>query len=727
VRSAQTLLRALQEVDKAEQILKDSAIDQQKEIEVAHRILSSLRHQIRRHRVELVHKAGTVLDGSVELTSTSIAVKSSPQLDIAYRVLETLDDGAIGNRQTSKKHKNSALQETLRGFTTRLYREALKPILTKQLSDKNDNGDGARRWKVEETADKRSTTIIGVSASNKRGTMHLIEWSFAHAASGDENDNDNDNDNEISAIPEEESKTFSFAVVNSWKNVLDVVQRILVFVQSKVLLEREALCSMVGKRLFGTPNAMPSLMNLSALGLESTLLGENDQGVLVEAMLEWLRKQCLSESDGEDTMGSVGSKKLDRVSALREELLESTLPFCRELEDRHLLQSDSPSSLVRFCQNFEKNFVDHRRCVRLNQARDILIQNDYHNTAIVGVEEISAPQDSQEAALAIFRLSRCSISDTANKLVDLVRNTMDESVAVAEVPKDSPLAILRPSLYKTAREMFSLFRSIIPANHGREVANVPRTAAVLHNDAVFLAHHCLTLGLEYKEKYPQVDEDDARGKLLKQTCIFVDMVPLFRELADTSLNDMLDLQKHQLAEIVGRRITYFGQALRSDESVHEWSEAETALAAGVYHLRHLSQAWKSILSKSVFLRSMGYLADVLFALYLKEVTSNATIISGSARQFAGALFRKATVDIRELLFDEGKQQQEDPKPYSLGWGRFEAVGNFLELDQLAQVEQALSSGVFRNVASQELARLVQATYRDSPQRKALLNCMASVV
>jgi len=310
VRSAQTLLRALQEVDKAEQILKDSAIDQQKEIEVAHRILSSLRHQIRRHRVELVHKAGTVLDGSVELTSTSIAVKSSPQLDIAYRVLETLDDGAIGNRQTSKKHKNSALQETLRGFTTRLYREALKPILTKQLSDKNDNGDGARRWKVEETADKRSTTIIGVSASNKRGTMHLIEWSFAHAASGDENDNDNDNDNEISAIPEEESKTFSFAVVNSWKNVLDVVQRILVFVQSKVLLEREALCSMVGKRLFGTPNAMPSLMNLSALGLESTLLGENDQGVLVEAMLEWLRKQCLSESDGEDTMGSVGSKKI---------------------------------------------------------------------------------------------------------------------------------------------------------------------------------------------------------------------------------------------------------------------------------------------------------------------------------------------------------------------------------------------------------------------------------
>ena len=104
VRSAQTLLRALQEVDEAERILRDdlSFVDdsssmaenkkQQKEIEVAHRILSSLRHQIRRHRVELVHKAGTVLDGSVELTPGSIAVKSSEQLTVAYKVLETLDD-----------------------------------------------------------------------------------------------------------------------------------------------------------------------------------------------------------------------------------------------------------------------------------------------------------------------------------------------------------------------------------------------------------------------------------------------------------------------------------------------------------------------------------------------------------------------------------------------------------------------------------------------------------
>jgi centromere/kinetochore protein ZW10 len=150
---------------------------------------------------------------------------------------------------------------------------------------------------------------------------------------------------------------------------------------------------------------------------------------------------------------------------------------------------------------------------------------------MVGVEANHSSDDLKEEALANFRLSRCSVSDSANKLMALVRNTMDEALAVStSVPQDSPLAILRPTLYKTAREMFSLFSAIIQANHGREVANVPRTAAVLHNDSVFLAHHCLTLGLEYKEKFPQFDEDDSRGNLLKQTCIFVDMVPLYREV-----------------------------------------------------------------------------------------------------------------------------------------------------------------------------------------------------
>ena len=49
-------------------------------------------------------------------------------------------------------------------------------------------------------------------------------------------------------------------------------------------------------------------------------------------------------------------------------------------------------------------------------------------------------------------------------------------------------------LYRTSRELLDLFRAIVPTLHATEVASIPRTAAVLHNDCVYLAHESMLLG-----------------------------------------------------------------------------------------------------------------------------------------------------------------------------------------------------------------------------------------
>jgi centromere/kinetochore protein ZW10 len=700
VQASQKLLQALDEVDAAERVLSDSSSQSANEVAVGRQIISKLRHHIRKQRVELVHKASSVLDASFEMSESSIAIKSSEHLETAYQVLEILSGFGISDRT-----KSNVLEESMRNLSMIMYQNVFKPIL--ETADKQANVNGASSlciWNVEESSNKRAA-MIGVStAANKKGRVHRIEWRLITDNKG------GDGRNATSSISEYTEES-SFVSVNNWKNMLDVMQKVLVFVQSKVLLERESLCTLVGKKLFGRPTALSGAPHLNLLGLESPLLGENDQGVLMEGMVKWVQDHCLKEALLFDDV--------TQVSVMHEHLVNSTVPACRELVRRSLIPHEPEPKIVSFSKDFEKAYVEHRRCILLNQARDVLCDNDYHNTVIVGEEENPIPQDLKEEALAVFQLPRCSVSDTSHKIMALVRKTMDDAVGVStDIAPDSVLSLLRPTLYRTAREMLTLFRSIIPSSHGFEIANVPRTAAVLHNDAVFLAHHCLTLGLEYREKFPLVDENDARGKLLKQTCIFVDMVPLFRELADTSLGDMMELQKRQLAEIVGSRISLFGKALRSDESLQEWSEAETALAAGIYHLRHLTQAWKPILSSSVFLRAMGYLADVLFALYVNQMLG-ATDISRTAGQFASALFYKATSDIVQVMGGEKYASK-----YVMEWGHFQCVGKFLGMNNLAQVEQALSSGVFSHLESQELSGLVQAAFDDTPHRQSLLNSIS---
>ena len=271
----------------------------------------------------------------------------------------------------------------------------------------------------------------------------------------------------------------------------------------------------------------------------------------------------------------------------------------------------------------------------------------------VGVDVKPVLEDDD--GMAVFKLHKSSVSQTSSKLMALCRATMDEAVSFQVQDPASPLASLPATLYRTSREMLDLFRAIIPATHGGEVMSIPRTAAVLHNDCVFLAHHCLTLGLEYKDKFPLAPgTEDTRGQMLRQTCMFVDMVPSFRELAERSMGDMLERQKGQLWEILGERISLLSESLRSNESLVEWGEAETALKAGLYHLSHLGQSWKPILSREVFGRAMGYLCDVIFVMFVDQVM-NATAISEPACQFVSALFRTAMVGVSDVLDQATKQ------------------------------------------------------------------------
>lgn len=65
-------------------------------------------------------------------------------------------------------------------------------------------------------------------------------------------------------------------------------------------------------------------------------------------------------------------------------------------------------------------------------------------------------------------------------------------------------------------------RQVIPVQHGSALDGVPRIAAVFQNDCLYLAHHMITLGHEYRHGLPPP---------ANQTATMIDTVPLFRELA----------------------------------------------------------------------------------------------------------------------------------------------------------------------------------------------------
>lgn len=622
----------------------------------AYRILDSIRTGIRRKHLDLMSKATTLLETSVTITDRSISVRGgrSSGLHTAFDVIEKLSPS---NKTT--------LHKSLRDLANKLVVKVIQPIL-----DELKDGVSAP-WMFSESSNRLSTSI---------------EWTREKEVEGTDN-------------------------IVAWKEAFTFLQRILCFFQQNVLMDRDDVSAHIGSCLFSVPSDSVAV-SMKALGIESDLLGVHSCSIM-KKILDLMWETCIPTS-----------LPIEAGSSLREiasAILGVSDAFDAEMMRIKLYSSSSkPSPIFDFVSNLSQQYVDKRRTTILNHARAILLNNDYHNTVEVGEEINKQPSmigdgSNEVDVMAAFRLHKCTVSQTSTMILDLTRQTMDEATSPIP-PDDESLTLLPPNLYRTAREILDLFRAIIPTTFENEVANVPRTAAVLHNDCVYLAHHCLTLGLEYKEKFPPVrSPEDLRGVALRQTCMFVDMVPIFRELADQAMGDMLEKQHGQIHEVVGSRVTLFGASLKSNESLSEWVEAETAMKAGIYHVKHLSQAWRSVLSVEVHRRSMGFLIDAIFNIFLDQMFQ-AIDISEPASHCVSSIFRLGMQGALDVTGNDVGA--------CLSWDRFSAVGRFMDMS-LADINVALSSGVFRAITGQELSRLITAAFDDSDKRRGLLHALAS--
>lgn len=224
-------------------------------------------------------------------------------------------------------------------------------------------------------------------------------------------------------------------------------------------------------------------------------------------------------------------------------------------------------------------------------------------------------------------------------------------------------------------------------------------------------------------------------QLLSEMCTFVDMVPAFRDLATKTMGYMIELQKSQLYELVKPRLENFVPALCSNESVTEWDDAETALRAALYHLKHLSQSWSQVLSREVYHLSMGNLVDTVFTMFLSPVL-RASEITDPASRFVHSLYLDAGRGAANLfsygpistdstpMMPMTEEKSSTVSKYAVMFNKMQAVGRFMVM-RLDDIQRALGEGVFQSVTARELAHLISACFDESEKRSSLLNALAS--
>ena len=335
---------------------------------------------------------------------------------------------------------------------------------------------------------------------------------------------------------------------------LNFTLQLLQFVHRHVLLRRNDLAKLLGNYLFGTYPIDTSLSSGSAQ-LGGMLLGYAAQGEegevrplameLVRCMRSWcipegscvevwrmiprirdvLVREVMAFEDGLVEMGYMtchqggvpgkfaGASSPSGLSVLMNEDGVVDSPMGNNfltVDPGSPIDVSSPpadsesnksnkairSSLSEVAHNFIQAYSENRRSQILNRARSILVNTDYHNSVQVGKfvpppAEPGTIEHLNEDPLNLFAFHRCSISTTAQKTLELVRQTLDEAIQPEMAVE---LDALPPMLYRASREVLDLFRAMVPTLYASEIGSIPRMAAILHNDCVYLAHEASLLG-----------------------------------------------------------------------------------------------------------------------------------------------------------------------------------------------------------------------------------------
>ncbi|KAJ3394306.1 Centromere/kinetochore protein zw10 [Entophlyctis sp. JEL0112] len=344
--------------------------------------------------------------------------------------------------------------------------------------------------------------------------------------------------------------------------------------------------------------------------------------------------------------------------------LECVKTFAEKMKNSSLLL-ENVTAFEYFTSNARNVCIRNRRAHLLVQVRNIIESEDSNTFEVEEATERGSlaslfatkagggkfssegsktkigAKSSFDFDFAAFRLPKCRVSVQAQTLVELAYQILNEGAMMT-----AEYAI--EALYFT-RDIFDMFRSVVPALRSEEILHSPARAAIFHNDCDYIVFHLLTLGYQFQDKFPEP---------FNKCITFLDIVPFLRNLGDTCF-------RSQMRDILGR-ILKSSRGFSSLAEDDRFESVEITAKEVMSQLNSLWRTWKPLLAADKFFASMGLLVDFLLRSVMEEISSLGTMSKAEKLQlrYILSIFRKC-----EELFEADDYCGRDTQKVSSSVGK----------------------------------------------------------
>ncbi|NXD99804.1 ZW10 protein, partial [Chaetorhynchus papuensis] len=413
------------------------------------------------------------------------------------------------------------------------------------------------------------------------------------------------------------------------------------------------------------------------------------------------------------------------------EVIESTKEFEKALKEMQFLKQDK-TALLKYACNVNFHFAN-RKCQDLIKAARKLMTSEIHNTVKItpdsstALPELPGPGsgdhpkthgppsllDSGTVNLGSERsLSRstlslptCRISCSVQQLVELAYDTMEEAKT------STKFCCLQ--LCNCVRDIFHVFCEVVPKYHRENLQKLPQLAAIHYNNCMYIAHHLLTLGHQFRYLTSTV-LSDCGGT-------FVDMVPDFKKLGMECFLAQMQMQKRGVLDRLWSARNFSN--MDDDEN---YRAANKSIKQVLHQLRGLGTVWQDVLPVHMYCKAMGTLLNTALA----EIVTRITALEDISAEGADRLYSlcKIMVDEGPQVFtplleeDKNKKYQEEVPVYVQKWMTFRELMIILRAN-LQEIVDRWADGkgpLAEQFSAAEVKGLIRALFQNTERRAAAL-------
>ncbi|XP_073922801.1 centromere/kinetochore protein zw10 homolog isoform X2 [Castor canadensis] len=451
------------------------------------------------------------------------------------------------------------------------------------------------------------------------------------------------------------------------------------------------------------------------------ILAEMLGDVIWEDLSECLIKNCLVYSI------PTNSSKLQQY----EEIIQSTEEFENALKEMRFLKGDT-TDLLKYARNINSHFAN-KKCQDVIVAARNLMTSEIHNTvqitpdSKISVPELPSPDEDNKLKVQkmsklqynetmnlepentldqhSFSLPTCRISESVKKLMELAYQTLLEATTSSD-----QCAV---QLFYSVRNIFHLFHDVVPTYHKENLQKLPQLAAIHHNNCMYIAHHLLTLGHQFRLHLAPI--------LCDGTTTFVDLVPGFRRLGTECFLAQMRAQKGELLERLSSARNFSNM---DDEE--NYSAASKAVRQVLHQLKRLGIVWQDVLPVNIYCKAMGTLLNTA----ISEIISRITALEDISTEDGDRLYSlcKTVMDEGPQVFaplseeSKNKKYQEEVPVYVPKWMPFKELMMILQAS-LQEIGDRWADGkgpLATAFSSSEVKALIRALFQNTERRAAAL-------